>query len=165
MNTSKVVWIKKLIDSRYLLYQDGKQVGFLVNSAFKMYFTAELNNERIFLHPKGFMSSNFNIFSSDKEKIGEVKLDLWKLRAKISFNDSGSYEFAFTNIFHLDWIVAGESNSVNYTSSITNGSFEFQNFEDKKLALTGLAIQSYLAQSGYSIFTVFFLVAVLLAIL
>ena len=165
MNTSKIVWVKNLLDSRHLLYQNGEQVGFLVNSAFKMYFTAELNGERIFLNPQKFLSSKFYIFNSAKEKIGEVSINFWKLRAKISFSESEKFDFAFTNIFHLNWIVTGENNSVQYTSSITNGSFEFQNFKDKRLALTGLAIQSYLAQNGYSIFTLFFWAVVFWAII
>ena len=129
-----------------------------------MYFTAELNGERIFLKPQKFLSSKFYIFNSDKEKIGEAAINLWNLRAKISFSDSEDFDFAFTNIFHLDWIVTGKNNSVNYTSSINSGSFEFQNFEDKKLELTGLAIKSYLAQNGYNIFILVFLIAILLAI-
>lgn len=165
MNTSQIVWVKNLFDSRYLLYQDGKQVGFLVNSAFKMYFTGELNGKRIFLNPRGFLNSNLNIFNSEKEKIGEIKFDFWKLRAKIYFSDSEEYEFAYTNIFHLNWIVAGNNKSVNYTSTISNGSFEFENFQDEKVALTGLAIKSYLVQHGYSISTVIFLLIVLLVVI
>jgi len=165
INTSKVIWIKKLIDSRYLLYQNGEQVGFLVNSAFKMHFTGELKGERIFLNPQGFLNSNLDIFNSEKEKIGEIKFDLWKLRAKITFSETEKYEFAFTNIFHLNWIVTGKNNSVEYSSSITNGSFEIQNIEDKKLAITGLAIRSYLVLNGYNIFTAILLIFIVLMVL
>ena len=108
MSTSKIVWVKKFFDSRYLLYQDGKQVGFLVNSAFKMRYTGELFGERIFLNTNGFFKRNLIVYDSAKNKIGEVRFDFLKTRAKILFSDEVEYDFAFTNLFFLKWLVAGE---------------------------------------------------------
>ena len=146
MEATKITWVKKWFDGRRLLYRNGTYAGFLVNHAFKMKYTGELSGQRIFMKTKGFFQSSLEILNADNEKTGEVNFNFWNSRAKIVFGSGETYDFAFTNLFHLNWMVTGPGKTFRYTSSLTNGSIEFEGIPDEKLALTGLAIQKYLSE-------------------
>ena len=139
-------WRKGLFDSNYQLYTNDEIKGSLIFSSWK-------NNARgialknYYFTTQGFLNPITKISDENRNQIGVITYNNWKLKATITFENLDHASWSYTNGWLSQWAITNHRDKrIQYHSATAIGTVYSDN-DDELLLLSGLYIREFFSRT------------------
>ena len=139
----KLNWKKATFSNTYKLYDNGREVGELVDKTFSSISTGSLLNKKFRFKTKGFLKQTTDVIDAEtNEKVGSITYNSFCSKATATFNNE-TFVWKYENIWNSKWSFNQKEKALVTATVSSKGGTAESNTEEAVYLITALFINNY----------------------
>ncbi len=139
----KLNWKKATFSDTYKLYDNGREVGELVDKTFSSISTGSLLNKKFRFETKGFLKQTTDVFDVEtNKKVGNITYNGFGSKATATFNNE-TFVWKYENIWNSKWSFNQKEKALVTATLSSKGGTAVSRTEEAVYLITALFINNY----------------------